>query len=152
MSQSLDLRGLDEIINRFETLAKEMPDLRRQMHTALSDKLKESLDAEIAVLVNDSHGTVRGWQEKAVGSGGGYAAIRAKSGESGPNSPGAITNYLENGHRIRPVGNGKNYRPRVHVPYVNGKHFYAAVRGKILSEVMSAGEELLGKIAKELNT
>ena len=148
--QSLEIKGLDELVSRIEKVVENMPERRRKLHTTLAERLKASVDAEIAVSVNDSHGKIRSWQEAKVGSGGGYAAVRAVKGGSGADSPGAITNYLESGHKIRPAGSGKNYRPRIRVPYVNGKHFYAAVRGRIAGEVMAAGEDFIKEIARDI--
>ena len=148
--QSLETKGLDELADKIGKILDEMPDRRRKLHETLAAKLKSSIAAEISVSVNDSHGKIRGWQEAAVGSGGGYAAVRAVKGATGADSPGAITNYLENGHKIRPAGSGKNYRPRIKVPYVNGHHFYATVRGRVVSEVMAAGEDFINEIARDM--
>ena len=150
--QELDLSGLDELIDRFGGIAKKIPQMRRDMHEALAERLKEAVDTEIAVSINDSHGKIRSWQYKAVGKNGGYSAIRAINEPTGPNSPGAITNYLENGHmtRGRAYGRSKSKRPKVKVNDVPGAHFYALVRGRIVSEVMSAAEDFLSKVAKEI--
>lgn len=51
---------------------------------------------------------------------------RKNGGGTGEGSVGAITNYLESGHKIRPPGGGKDYRPRINVPYVKGYFFYEA--------------------------
>lgn len=168
--QSLEIDELEKLVNKIEKLVDEMPDRRRKLHDKLSERLKARVDAEIAVSINDEHGKIRAWQEARVGSGGGYAAVRPTDKGTGANSPGAITNYLENGHNVRPSLVGANYRSRinmiqtkertighgssrkkVNVPFVPGREFYAAVRGKILNEVMGTCEEFCRDIAKELN-
>ncbi len=150
--QGFDTRELGKLIERIDKVIEEAPEKRKELHEALADEMKKKLDGKIASSLNDSHGTIRSWQVKSVGSKGGYAAVRAKRGETGANSPGAITNYLESGHKIRTPKGGKNYTPRIHVQYVLGKHFYAAVRGKLTAVVMKAGEdyikERLGEIEK----
>ena len=100
--QSIEINGLAELDAKLQAILKELPEARRQLHERLAEMAKKEVDAQIdASGLNDSHGKIKGWQEAHVGSGGGYAAVRPQKGMTGDNSPGAITNYLENGHRIR---------------------------------------------------
>ena len=102
---------------------------QRAIHERLGARMQTGVRGQIRGRINDAHGHVAGWQERYIGSGGGYAAVRVADSSSGPNSPGAITNYLENGHaRRRPGGNAKLYQPRIKVVYISGRGFYNAVR------------------------
>lgn len=132
------LKGLGE-------LCKKSPEIKRELHTAAAERLKETVDREIiASGVNDSHGKIRGWQAKFVGSRGGYAAVRAQKGETGKNSPGAITNYLENGHRIRtPFADYSEKR-------VKGYHFYQRASESAGREMKEVAEEFADKLADRI--
>lgn len=147
--------ALSGVIDDFDSLLADIPNMRRELHTELSEVLKSELDSSISSSLNDSHGTIRGWQKETVGSGGGYAAIRAMKGQSGKNSPGAITNYLENGHKIPPRrsvdgSSGRKYRPRINTAYVSGRHFYASTGAVIEGKLISASETYCGKLAARL--
>ena len=82
--------------------------------------------------------------------GGGYAAVRPEKGKTGADSPGAITNYLEGGHRIASPRGGKNYRPRLRVSYVSGYHFYAAAAMRAESIAIGEAEAWADELAREL--
>lgn len=122
--------GLDSLDRSFQELLKKTPEKRKELHERIAERLKNTIDAEIGSRIEDSDGKIQSWQEKAVGEKGGYAAVRPLSGKNGggtgEGSVGAITNYLESGHKIRPPGGGKDYHPRINVPYVKGRFFYEA--------------------------
>jgi hypothetical protein len=100
--QSINLNGLEELTKELNALLNEFPEARRKLHEEMANMAKKEVDTQIiASGIQDDKGKIREWQEEHVGSGGGYAAVRAAKGSTGDNSPGAITNYLENGHRIR---------------------------------------------------
>ncbi len=155
--QSIDTKGFDELDAALARILDRAPEKRREFHEEMAGLIKDELDAAIASSgLADSAGAVRRWQIKHVGSGGGYAAVRAagtrEGGEVGPNGPGAVTNYLENGHAIRtPGGRAKNYRPRIRVAYVNGYHFYETAFSQIEGRAIEKAEEWLDDIAKELD-
>jgi hypothetical protein len=150
--QSINTRGLDELSQRFEKLLRESDDLRREFHEEAAQVLKREISRSIdSSGLQDGRGRIKGWQESRIGSRGGYAAISAEKGETGPNSPGAITNYLENGHRIRrPSGRAKRYKPRNRVIYVNGFHFYAGAVRSVQAQLVGRAEELARKIGDTL--
>ncbi len=93
-------------------------------------------------------GRIAGMQEAAVGSGGGYAAVRPRRGKDRTGyAYGAITNAVENGHAIRrPSGFAKGYRARIRKRYVLGKHFYAKSR----TEALRIALDEAGKWADEI--
>jgi hypothetical protein len=112
-----------------EAILKEMPDARRELHENLTEILKKEVDEQIdASGLNDASGKVKGWQEPRVGSKGGYAAIRPEKGRNlvGANSPGAITNYLEFGHKVRDSKADKEERDKTiamrHAEKQHGRH------------------------------
>lgn len=150
--QSVDMSGFDGLTDALDKLLKDMPNKRRAFHEEAAVVLKEMVDKNISASLNDSHGTIRGWQERNVGSGGGYAAVRAMKGMTGANSPGAITNYLENGHKIRtPTGRAKRQRQsRARVAYVDGRHFYQNAYRQAESRMLQLAEDFIDHIADTL--
>ena len=142
---------VNEICKKFDSVLDKMPELRRKFHEEVKDLLKEELDKNITSSINDENGKIKNFQEAVVGSGGGYAAVHAKKGKTGKDSPGAITNYLENGHRIRmPSGTNKYYKPRIEIVYVDGFHFYEKTRSNIEAKVLNLAEDFANEILKSL--
>lgn len=153
--QSVDLKGIERLDNDFEYLLREIPEARREMHDRIGKAVLGEVRDQISKSeINDSNDRVKNVQEHYVGSYGGYAAVRAirGSGPSGHNdSPGAITNYLENGHRIRePLGKSKSYRPRIRKTYVDGYHFYQRARNNAESIAIAAAEKYAEEVADRL--
>lgn len=151
--QSVDLMGLDKLDEDFQKLLDEIPEARRNMHERIANAVQNEVRAQIDTSgINDSSGKIKDWQEGRVGSGGGYAAVSPVKGQTGANSPGAITNYLENGHRVRqPSGNAKRIRRgRAKNAYVNGYHFYQSARNRAEAIAISEAEKYADEIAKKL--
>ena len=148
----ISIDALDGLAKDLETVLKESKEMRRELHEEIADVLKETLDANIDAGLNDGNGHVKAMQEKHVGSGGGYAAVRPKKGKNDKGlAYGTLTNYLEIGHRIRPPsGTYKRYRPRIKVAYVNGRHFYQTTRGEIEAKVIGLVEQFADRIAEKL--
>ena len=113
-----------QALQRFaRTLTQERQRIRadrRALHERLGARMLTGVRGQIRGKLNDAHGHIRGVQAWVVGSGGGYAAVRASGTDSGPNSLNAITNYLENGYETR-LPSGKVVR-------VAGRKFYDGVR------------------------
>lgn len=150
--QSVDLTQLNQLDEDLNNLLNEIPEKRRELHERLADVIKSEVDTQIVKSgLNDSEGKIREWQKPVVGSGGGYAAVHAVKGTTGANSPGAITNYLENGHKIRrPTGKNKYYRPRIRKAYVDGFHFYNSASSSVESKAIAEAEEYVKEIAQRL--
>ncbi|EPR12496.1 hypothetical protein [Ruminiclostridium papyrosolvens] len=150
--QSLQIDGISDFDSDLEELLGKLPDKRRDLHERIAKGTKEEVDKQInASGLKDSSGKIKDWQESHVGSGGGYAAVRAEKGETGKNSPGAITNYLENGHRIRePGGNSKTYRPRIKKPYVDGYHFYQSAQTSAEAKAIAEAEKFVEEFRQKL--
>lgn len=150
--QSIDLSEISRLDRVLDDVLKIVPEKRREMHEKISEEIKEEVDNQIAQSgLNDKSGRVKDWQQQTVGSGGGYAAVRASNKATGNNSPGAITNYLENGHKIRePSGKNRNYRPRIRTVYVDGFHFYKKARPGAEVKAIAIAEEYVNDIMKKL--
>ena len=153
--QSVDMEGLKQLDNDFEHILREIPNGRRQLHEEVGKAVLQDVRANIDASLNDANGHIKGIQEHHVGSGGGYAAVRAVRGK-GPHgnsdSPGAITNYLENGHAIRrPSGKAKRRRKsRATKPYVDGRHFYAEAERNAQNVALDAAQRYVDKFADML--
>lgn len=153
--QNVDISELKAFDDDLQKLLEAMPELRREMHEQIGRAAKQEVDLSISGSgVNDGSGKVRGWQKKYIGSLGGYAAVRSigsKDGAStGRNSPGAITNYLENGHAIRKPSGKRGYRPRIRVVRVRGYQFYQAARTVMDATAIQAAEEFADKMAERM--
>lgn len=148
--QAVDTRELDELSKDVDKVLKEIPKARQKLHTELADMLKSEVDTNISLSLNDSRGTIKGWQEKVVGTGGGYAVVRAIGTSTGKNSPGAITNYLESGHKIRrPSGAAKRpRRSRARMAYVDGRHFYQRTAATVEAPAIRLAENFVKTITK----
>lgn len=145
------VNGLRQFADRCDAEVKRKRADQRAIHERLGARMQTAVRGQIRGKINDAHGHVSGWQTKYIGTGGGYAAVRATDAGSGPDSPGAITNYLENGHAIRrPGGRSPRYRPRIHVLYVSGRGFYNAARPSLprmlQSEVDNWGREVAARL------
>ena len=129
----LEVTYTNNIGERLHGLAAEFRAVRAQLLDQAGNQLEQALDRSITASgLLDIHGKIRSWQEQYKGSGGGYVALRPTATDvngqkvSGPNSPGAITNYLESGHKVRfPSGRAKRYRPEVHMARARAFKFYA---------------------------
>lgn len=150
--QSVDLSQFSRLDEDLNTILKGIPKGRRELHERMADVIKKEVDSEISQTgLNDNSGHIKQWQEPHVGSGGGYAAVRATSKSTGNNSPGAITNYLENGHKIRQQSGGNPYyRPHIKKAYVDGFHFYSSANNTIESKVIAEVEKFTDEIAQKL--
>ena len=149
--QSVDLAAVDTLEKILQNMKDRFPEARREYHERCAARLKEEITQEISARTKTS-GRLAGWQKETVGSGGGYAAIRPDGATSGANSPGAITNYVENGHAVA-VGPRADRKPttrkyvsRVKVGVVKGRHFYQAVRSRALRIAMEEAETLVKDI------
>lgn len=127
MAQSVQINGLDALSEDFRRLAEEeLPQMKRELHEALAGQIREEVVKSLGDRAKSNTGKIAGMQEKYVGSGGGYAAVRPQRGKNEKGyAYGYITNSLENGHAIRrSSGRWKGYRARIKKKYVLGIHFY----------------------------
>lgn len=152
--QTLDLKEWEK---RLDELTKKMPQRRKELHERAAKRALAEVRAQISIKLNDSHGHVQQMQEASVGSGGGYGKVKAKKGTTGRDSPGAKTNYLENGHAARKPkkqksqrSNWANKRTAMSKAYVNGRGFYREARKRSTAILMEEGEKMMQEVAKEM--
>lgn len=153
--ERIDTSVLDKFEKNLDEMLKEAPEMRAELHRRVGVKIKEALDVSISGTISDREGKVRGWQIVAVGSGGGYVAIRPKGskegGEVGPNGPGAITNYLSAGHSVRkPSGRAKRYTPRGRMLVVRGRKFYQATDAQAQQIALAEAQKLADEVARKM--
>lgn len=149
--QGIDFSQFDALEADIDKALKAFPSERRALHEKMGDAIKETLDQEITWSFTGMGDKIKNWQKKYVGSGGGYAAVRADDVSTGKNSPGAITNYLENGHKIRPPsGKAKRYKPRITHAYVDGRHFYARATKRSEGELIKLAEAFANDLADKI--
>lgn len=163
---SRDLRSLDM---RLKEILLRAPEQQRALHerlgTALLDEVRHRAPISIkghSLGHGEYHerGTLRRWQTKYIGSKGGYAAIRAAETPKGVNGAGAITNYVENGHRVGRAGYGVSARTRRRrrqygmippLSFVNGRGFYHKAHATAARLLTQAAERWADEIARELS-
>lgn len=151
--QSMNTQWIDELIDKMEGLIKEMPELRREAHERIAQRMEAEVDSEIARSAENSTGKMAEWQESYVGSKGGYAAVRpkAKTFEKGY-AVGYITNAYMNGHAIRRPAGGKHYRAQIKKRYVLGSKVYEKVRPKADRIALEELNRFADEVEKRLKT
>ena len=152
--RSLDLNQLEKLDETLTRLSEQMPRHRRELHQLLADRAQEAVRQALSEKAKDKTGALSDWQEQRVGDYGGYAKIQpAKERFERGYAVGYITNSAESGHLIRkPSGRWKHYRARITRRYVPGLGFYELSRSRAQKIAVDAAEELLGSIARELQT
>lgn len=149
--QAIEVYGLNELINRIDDCIGARQVNHRELHERIAEQMKDELDASILASGFQNPGRVVDWQGEHVGSGGGYAAVRAIKGEYGKTRKkyriGYLVNALENGHRVRPPG---KTRPRAKQLRVEGYHFYDRTKPKLLEIATAEAEKYLQEIADRL--
>lgn len=147
-----ELNSLDMITEALNDMIKKFPEIRRVIHEEIGTMMKSEIDREISSSgFSDGGQKIKGFQEKHIGSGGGYAAVRPKKQPSGREGAAAITVYNERGHKIRePKNESKRYRPKIKVPYVNGRHFYENAKKAAADRAVEIVERSIENLTKEL--
>jgi hypothetical protein len=158
--QSLDMDGLDRLDRSWTNLIKYFPQLKiNTLKSAGEALLLEVRRQAMTSGMRDGGAKVAGWQRKYLGRKGGYVAIRAAGGRDGggvgADSAGAVTNYTENGHRVRGPSrrHGPGYRrrkSRAHTDEVAGYHYYRRVIAEADRVVREPVETLKREIAARL--
>lgn len=125
--------------------------LRDEYLTEGERQLKSWVDNSILQSgVKDTHGKVRRWQKvyRSIG----YTAVRADGLTTGANSPGAITNYLEHGHKGRMPGTQRKqrYRPRDKTGRARAFHFYKDIQNPVELYAESIEKEITAELEKRL--
>lgn len=166
---SRDLRYLDR---RLGDIVQNAPEQQRALHERLGEALLDEVRRQAPISVKGhslghgeyhERGTLRRWQSKYIGTKGGYAAVRAISRDEQRGSSreiaGAITNYVENGHRVGGRYRGVSARtrrrwkqyPTPPKSFVSGRGFYHATHVTAERILIQAAERWADEIARELN-
>lgn len=154
--QSLDYSSVDRLLSDWESLLRELPGLKQALMEELGAAAQEEVGRNIAAAgMRDGGARIRSYQKYHVGSKRGYVAVRAiGSGDgaaTGPNGPGALTNYTETGHAIRkPSAVPHRYRARIKVARVDGYHYYSQAEGPALQRGTEAVEAFAREIARRM--
>ena len=135
---------MQELVAFAQKLDNVLPRLRNARRAALEDAGEEML-ASVRGRIGGT-GKVQRWQEKHMGSGGGYVAVRpeAKTYDGHGNAVGYVTNAIEGGHRVR-TGSGPS---RARMQRVPGKWMY---RGTDSTQIAAeARDEIAREMIKSL--
>lgn len=145
--QSVDFYSVQRLSEDFYAIARKFPEERKHLMEELAGVIQSTVAGNIG-----GAGKVQSWQDKFIGSGGGYAAVRAKAKVKHKGyAVGYITNAIENGHEVsKPSGYAKRYRPRLKKTRVPGKGFYAKSRGGVETAATQAAQNLMERLAAEL--
>ncbi len=152
------VNGLDRLAKAMDEIVKEAPEMQRQVHEQIGEELEGIVRKNVYDVLTRRTGKVGKWQVKHIGSGGGYAAVRAADSPAGPNGAGAVTNYLENGHakrRNRLWSQKQSRRTRMMRAqaggnWVRGRGFYAISRADAPRLLAKAADDLAKQIADRL--
>lgn len=151
--QSIDLDAFDRAFDAVVKGDEKLKALKRKFLEQAGREIQGDVVRNIAGSgMKNGGGPLAAWQTYTVGSKGGYVAVRAVKDATGANSPGAITNYTENGHKIRrPSGTAKvKRRSRAEVPAVRGYHYYRAARDNAEPLAQRLAGELRDALAREM--
>lgn len=131
MHMEVDASGVQAYLDGLASAGKSIKAAKAGMFGQASGDIKAQVDSAVGASNPDINGdTVQGWQGAYVGSRGGYAAVRARSGEfkvqgSKRYAVGYLTNTLENGGKARlPSGRDPYYRPRIEWGRIRPRGFY----------------------------
>ena len=151
----IDHSELTKLVKKLEETPQVLSSAKRQAFEAAAPKLKAAVDQEIG-----GTGKVRRWQEKYVGSKGGYAAVRPKAktyietkgkqkgfrAGSKRYAVGCITNAINNGH-LSPR-NTFGYRTSGRV--TSGKQFYQRAQDRVPYIAQEAAEQIVQALTDHL--
>ena len=68
---SVEASGLDRILESWDEILRDFPEMKRKLLEDLGKQMLSDVQGEIP-----GTGTVRGWQERYIGSKNGYVAVR----------------------------------------------------------------------------
>ena len=111
------MQELEILARQLEDSCETLQEVRRSALEKAGDKLLRAVRSRIG-----GTGKVQSWQERHMGSGGGYTAVRpaAKTYDRAGDAVGYVTNAIEGGHRVR-TGSGPS---RARMQRVPGKWMY----------------------------
>lgn len=139
IAAKLDTSELNRLIENLDQSPEVIKEAKCEAFESAAGKMKQALDSRIG-----GTGKVRSWQERYVGSKGGYAAVRPKAktytDKSNRYAVGYVTNAINSGHRF--PGQGKTKASGI----VFGKRFYEAAQ----ADVKQIAQESVNQVAETL--
>ena len=155
----IELQGMDQLSEKLDALARDAPDMLRDLHAQVGERLLQEVRTAVGSSVHDSSGRISRYQISVVGSRGGYTAVRPDKGDTTPAkyyrgrrvAKGALTQWLEGGHTIRkPSGRAKRYRRRIRTTYVDGRGFYARAAAQAEKIALESVEAVADRVAARM--
>ena len=132
---------LTELSNRFDTLVKEFPKERRKLMETSGDKIKSEVQTNVDAVGEDT-GRLRAAVTKAIGSGGGYAAVR-NDYRIAPHA-----HLVEHGHWM--VGHdGRLLTLKSGGSWVAGRKMYERAIMSLKDELIADADAMLKKVVKD---
>lgn len=147
--------------NRWQNAIEQIPGMKEYMLEKIGNRIREEVrDSVESSGVTDSHGRVKLWQQRYIGSGKGYTAVRPESVDVPAGyrrksdglqtetlNAGAFTNFLVSGHKVRgPSGRSKRYQPRARMTRVKGLDFYGKAQAEAEKIAVQEAEDFLRRL------
>ncbi len=153
MAAGIKVEGFDKIDANLEKVLTGAKEKRAQLHEKVATELKAAVDQSIGKNLNDANGKVRNWQVRHVGSLGGYAAVHPGDMQYRGLAVGAVTNYLEVGHKVRVARTLKGAkRSKSKKIRVVGRFFYNAVKTDAKRIGIEASEEFAEWVKSQIES
>lgn len=147
----MDRNTLERLTADFNDLLREYPEWRREMYEEMGRAVLVEVQRGLG------NGEAAGWQEAVVGTGGGYAAVRAKKetftrdgGSGKPYAVGYVTNSIENGHKQAKGRYVPALGKKLVADRVTGKGAYLVARQRAEEIAYQAAERFARKVQKKL--
>lgn len=143
--QSVEISGLKEIQKRLEGYPEAMKKARSEFFEEAGREMLSTVRRRIG-----GQGYVANVQDQYVGSGGGYAAVRAKAKTALRGyAAGYITNALENGHVVRKSSetDKRKRKSRKNTDRVAGKYMYRMTEADVARRLTEEGAREMEKKA-----
>lgn len=129
------MNGFEELDKALGSLIKNFPKARRDLVEEVGDTLEQNVIRNIESSVNEDTGDLKRGVKKAVGSGGGYVAVKPDY------SIAPHTHLIESGHKLIRGGNI--------IGWVPGRHMYRNAINSTANELENKADEMLDKLLKE---
>lgn len=129
----MELKDLDR---KLLELTEQFPNARRKLVEKCGDKMYQKVLSNVG-RIEEKTGNLKKGVKKAVGSMGGYSAVRADY-KIAPH-----THLIENGHKV--VRNGKV------VGWVSGRHMYRNALNELAGELEKDAENMLDELVGDFN-
>lgn len=145
--------SLDDLDKAFEAMLTKFPEKRRELVEAEGEKMYQKVLHNIDTDTKEDTGRLREACYKAIGSGGGYAAVR-NDHRKAPHAhlvefghrliKGAKTKEGKHGQAVNIKGSGRV------IGWVNGKHMYRNALTEMEDELVRDAENMIESLAGEL--